>query len=666
MSKVTQLRPDLMKIEAPAELRALRAWCVWKLVQRPGEPKPRKMPYYASGAVRAGVQGSEGDRARLVSFEEARRVAATLGYQGVGFCPMPEHEILCVDFDDVMQKEEKINHTTFYVQGTYAELSPSGNGVRAFFKGKGFNRKSHAIGADGKRQWPYTFETFASKGFVTFTGNKLGDAPLSVAPIGERISALIAERWPVSERAAARTAPSGATDEYLAELLAALDPSMGRDDWIRVGMALHHETGGEGFDLWDNWSADGDTYPGHDDLQRQWESFSRPRGENVPDVTIGTLRALYKSATGKAPPSRVSSPSDFDVIEDSAEEKQARARFTPIPAAEFAALPSPGWMIKGILPVADLGMVYGPPASGKSFVVLDMAMALARGVPWLGRKTRQCRVAYICAEGAGGFRKRLKAYSVAHDVDLEGLDLVIIPEKPNFHTSPDDIRAVGKGLEACGGVELIIVDTLAQVSAGADENSGEDMGLVLERLRWLEQKTGAMILLVHHTGKDTNRGARGWSGMTGAIDAGFEVVLEDEEGRKRRRLEIAKLKDEDDNSQWTFHLEVQQVGVDEDDDAITSCSVVFEEGSVKRVSEKKPREGAWASAIMRAFEELELLDSRVSMPELIEAAVNLRVEEGVSEGRAELKWNCKRAVGVLVRGKRLTAVGEVVIRAEGL
>src|SRR5690606_41414221 len=43
----------------------------------------------------------------------------------------------------------------------------------------------------------------------------------------------------------------------LGSLLDGLDPDMARDDWYRVGMAIHHETGGSeaGFKLWHDWSS---------------------------------------------------------------------------------------------------------------------------------------------------------------------------------------------------------------------------------------------------------------------------------------------------------------------------------------------------------------------------------------------------------------------------
>lgn len=68
----------------------------------------------------------------------------------------------------------------------------------------------------------------------------------------------------------------GVTLEQLEQMLEGLDPDSTHDDWVRVGMALHHETEGspEGLALWDSWSARGAKY--EDGVcERRWKSFGR-------------------------------------------------------------------------------------------------------------------------------------------------------------------------------------------------------------------------------------------------------------------------------------------------------------------------------------------------------------------------------------------------------
>src|SRR5574337_466906 len=71
----------------PQTLKDRRQWLVWRLVQKPDEPKPRKVPFYASGAPRNGEQGTTADVAALATFDEAVAAVQARGYTGLGFAP---------------------------------------------------------------------------------------------------------------------------------------------------------------------------------------------------------------------------------------------------------------------------------------------------------------------------------------------------------------------------------------------------------------------------------------------------------------------------------------------------------------------------------------------------------------------------------------------------
>jgi len=67
-------------------------------------------------------------------------------------------------------------------------------------------------------------------------------------------------------------------------------------------------------------------------------------------------------------------------------------------------------------------------------------------------------------------------------------------------------------------------DTLARLSAGANKNAGQDMGLVVRRFDRIRAECNAHFLLVHHSGKAAAAGARGWSGVRAAMDTEIEVT----------------------------------------------------------------------------------------------------------------------------------------------
>jgi hypothetical protein len=135
---------------------------------------------------------------------------------------------------------------------------------------------------------------------------------------------------------------------------------------------------------------------------------------------------------------------------------------------------------------------------------------------------------------------------------------------------------------------VIMIDTLSAASPGADENSSVDMGRILEALKRIRDECEGLVILVHHSGKDSSKGLRGHSSLLAALDAVIEVRREDD----RRSWRLVKSKDGVDGEEYPFRLSVMELGTDEDGDSITSCVVIPEEradDAVKRV--KLPKGG---------------------------------------------------------------------------
>jgi hypothetical protein len=117
---------------------------------------------------------------------------------------------------------------------------------------------------------------------------------------------------------------------------------------------------------------------------------------------------------------------------------------------------------------------------------------------------------------------------------------------------------------------------------GADVNSGKDVGAALAQCKRINVKTGAMVLLVHHSGKDAGKGARGWSGLRAAADVELEITRKEND----RAIKVTKLKDGQDGASMGFKLHTVTLGEDEDGDDITSCIVEFCEVSPKLKNDK--------------------------------------------------------------------------------
>lgn len=333
--------------------------------------------------------------------------------------------------------------------------------------------------------------------------------------------------------------------------------------WVEVGQALQSWDQETGLELWDAWSKnDPDRYKGMRDLAKRWRGFSAGGG-----ITLATLERLAHRPT----------PTDYEDLGPlTAEEApisgaiadggHQQDRFRVWRPDEFGQLPPVRWHVKGVLPRGGVSMVVGEPGSGKSFLTLDLACAVARGAEWFGNKVTAARVLILAAEGQAGYLQRVRAYAEHHKVELGSLDLGVMTDVPNLLAG--DHVAVAREARRFGA-GLILIDTVAQVTPGANENASEDMGAFLGHLRQIAQATGATVLLVHHTGKDTKKGARGWSGLNGAAAA----VLTIDRADPYRSVRVSKQKDGSDGTQWGFKLNIVPLGFDEDGDPITSCVV---------------------------------------------------------------------------------------------
>ena len=249
---------------------------------------------------------------------------------------------------------------------------------------------------------------------------------------------------------------------------------------------------------------------------------------------------------------------------------------------------APDELVEGLLTVGASSVVYGDSNSGKTFFVLDMGCAIARGVEWMGRRTEPGLVIYLATEAPASIKTRIQAYQKHHNCTVPNFAIVQTPV--NFHRDNKDTKDVVtmiEEVEAALGqkARLIVGDTLARISSGANENSGDDMGPIMERFDYLARKSGAHVLIIHHNGKDAAKGARGWSGIRAHIDT--EIELKDE--NNIRTASITKQRElggKGDNI--CFKLSVVEMGVTKWGMPATSCVVVQDADSEHTVSNKEP------------------------------------------------------------------------------
>lgn len=209
--------------------------------------------------------------------------------------------------------------------------------------------------------------------------------------------------------------------------------------------------------------------------------------------------------------------------EPSAPEKPAR-RIRFLPDSEFENRPPRQWLIPSILPKEGIALLYGPPGCGKSFLTMAWSLCIASGKQWLGHPVLQGPVAYIAGEGSFGIGPRLKAwkkfYNFQGDSGVQWFDeSLALQDAGNFK---ELVTAFEEDFEQ--PPVLVVIDTLSRCSGGADENSNTEMGKVIAAADVLQRRFHCTVLIVHHAGKDRDRGPRGASSLTGNTETIIEVA----------------------------------------------------------------------------------------------------------------------------------------------
>lgn len=271
--------------------------------------------------------------------------------------------------------------------------------------------------------------------------------------------------------------------------------------------------------------------------------------------------------------------------EQAAPQEQAPGReFSFLTAEDVLALKTPPWRVKDVLPAAGLAAIFGQPGSGKTFVALDMAFALAEGGDWFQMQTHPCPVVYVNLESNLGLKKRLTAWQKERARPVpDNVRFVIEP----FHIL-EDVAALARGIEPGATVFL---DTLNAASAGLDENSSRDMGLILEAAKKLQRLTNGLVVLIHHGGKDAAKGLRGHSSLNAALDAAIEVSRNGES----RSWRTSKAKEAEDGRRQGFRLKAVVIGYTEENEPESSCVVEPDDAPVQE--EEKPLAPSLAYAL---------------------------------------------------------------------
>lgn len=220
------------------------------------------------------------------------------------------------------------------------------------------------------------------------------------------------------------------------------------------------------------------------------------------------------------------------------------------------------WLVHNYIEEDALAVLYGPPGKGKSFFALDVSCCIATGTPFHGHDVKPGAVFYIAGEGHNGLARRLHAWAQHNNSEMPSL--LFVSEAPTDLSSATNAAKVAEAVRLLADTHgespvLIVIDTMAR-NFGGDENSATDVGSFVRNADALRRHWKATVLIVHHSGKDGEKGARGSSALKGAADAEYEVSRSDED--KLIRLTPRKMKDAEEPPPLAFEL----VGVPVRDD----------------------------------------------------------------------------------------------------
>jgi len=541
----------------PPSLKKLRRWVPWIAGPIKANGKFDKIPIDRVSGQNMGAL----DPANWSSFVEAYDACQRGVAAGVGIVLSDEHPIdvnghqffiVALDFDKCGDKMSEI-HTLWKELGKpYMEVSPSETGLR----GLGYSSVPVRGGNDGLGR-----ELYSDARFVTLTG---WQARGTLVDFTSGILALD-QLWfgarrtkPVSpipiQLKYAETVPNlKIVRQALKFVSADTDYATWRDvvwsimstGWLGAPRICH---------LWSQMASH--RYDA-EALDKLIDQFDPSRG-----MGVGTLLFHAKNNGCHALPALALAQLPTTVA-------PAPATNSPLlTAQQLRQRPTGTYRVRNLFPAQGLASIFGQSGSGKSFIGLDLADAIAGARPsWFGFPVLPATVAYVVTEAQNSIGKRTTAIEIHTGAAP--------PNGLRFYLDELDLLT-GAGVDALinavqthlGSEPVIIIDTLNQAAPGMDENSSQDMGKVIANAKRLMTATGGLVILIHHSGKDPAKGLRGHSSLHAALD----TVIVVEQADAHRSWSIRKAKDDEGDISRSFEL-VQYTTGHDSFGPITSCAV---------------------------------------------------------------------------------------------
>lgn len=541
----------------PQGLRERPQWCL---------AAPDKTPRKADGSY-----ASSTNPATWTDFDTACAAARQRGWH-VGYVLHEADPFTCIDLDIKPDSPpDFIQHCTDMIDAfdSYTEHSRSGVGYHIWVEGD--------VGAGRKG----VGEVYSKERFMICTGNVVNPKPIKNRDhLVKQYADMIGGKE--TEFEALPDAPAVESDESI--LQRAFRAENGgkisahyNGDWAGIGHNDHSKADESLLQMLAHYT------PNNEQLTRLFLASAlgqrdKAKRKDYLPRTIAYVRTMQASDSSRnaqrVEHGQLMAAALLENFERQQEEQRARnkaraeSRIKVFSASEVVRRPPVPYRVQNILPALGVSALFGPPGSAKSFIALDMLGHIATGQHWFGYRVTQAPVAYVAFEGMHGVPQRVRAFQQ----EYWALDQISFIEAPTISlVEAADREALIDVLRQhllTNGV--LCIDTLAASAPGIDENSSEGMGKLISELQAIQYEVGGCILVIHHTGKDRERGLRGWSGLNGALDAAIEVTRA---GSGSRSWRLTKSKDGQDGLGAPFNLKPVFLMHDEYGEPITSCVI---------------------------------------------------------------------------------------------
>lgn len=515
----------------PKSLKKLDRWILWKYTFLEKTQKWTKTPHSAL----SGHKVDATNFANGVSFTDATTAFRTSKgrFDGIGF--MLGAGIAGIDVDDCIDEngnlDERGQKLSKAYRGTYAEVSPSGQGFKILVN-IGDDPKLALIGKNTGDT-----EIYGGTRYFTVTGGILPGHVGEITTMADAFRGTAEEMGATKDRIADMPMDKGKEILNIGlkgarELLDHL-PFIWCDsysEWIKSGMALHHEFSGsaEALELWDEWSQRNPTKYDAGGCALKWETFGKPGKD---DVTLRTLVREAQSTGWRAPRTIDDAVRDFspfdeparDIDPDTGEagplnwwQKFSIGRMLTEPA------PEKQWIWKGVLRVGKVMILAGSGGSSKSYLMLGAAVQYSLGNSWgpfeLADNHSPGRVLLMYGEedhaDAHDRTQVLRHTFMLDDKQIEqvGARLAVLPLR-GAHVQ---LAKMGEGYSRTVemteqltrleqriseyNIKLVVLDPLAMFHS-LEENDNVSIAALVSGLDAMCMRQGCSLILVHHFGK---------------------------------------------------------------------------------------------------------------------------------------------------------------------